>query len=128
IVVSGRCAVRIRSTDRDDIRAVAGRVDLPVHLVSVTVFADVSGGSNYDDTVAYELFNFQTDRVVRVAVDRVTAEAKVDNTDVVRRFILQYPIESIEQPGRLSLAAVIKDFDANNVRVFSNSAVGPAVA
>src|SRR5688500_14544724 len=91
IVRLGRRAVAVGCTHCDYKRAVTGRVDLAVGLVSLGL-ALVTGGSHHNDAGIGEFLDLPANRIVRVGIHSVRAEAKVDHTDVMSSLVLKYPI------------------------------------
>src|SRR5262252_8119205 len=66
---------------------VAGRMDLPIDLIAVGIFAVVPGGGHHDDAGIDQGSGRATDWIVLVGIDGRRAQAYVHHANVVLVFV-----------------------------------------
>ena len=62
------------------------------------LLALVASRSHNDDAGIGKFLDLPANRIVRVGIDSIAAEAKINYTNVMSGLVLQYPIKTVEQP------------------------------
>ena len=58
-------------------------MDVTVFFLSENVFTEISRRRDDDDAERVKLLNFDTNRIICIAVNRQTAKAEIDDLDVI---------------------------------------------
>src|SRR5689334_19171613 len=96
----------------------------PVNNLARVRFTEVAGCGDYYDASGGEFLHLAAEWVVPVRVNGRCSQAQVDHSDVVRRSVLQNPIETLQQPRCLAGPVVAEHFDVDQPCVGGYAFVG----